>query len=138
MGKLATDDGKPLDAELSKNLCHIPGAVSALGYQTDYFKQTVEFDSRFFIVADCEVSDEVMSEMKKKNYPQKIVDLFTEKGGIPEFTGTYTIFGQVYEGMDVVNQIYNTRYDPDTQQAMDSVRITKVTYSTYTSESDNK
>lgn len=131
-GELATDDGKPLTAELSNNLCHIPGAVSALGMEVDYFNQTIHFDSRFFIVADCEINDEVMREIKNKAYPQKIIDLFSQKGGIPEFTGTYTVFGQVYEGMDVVNEMYNTRYDIDTRQILDDVKIIKVTYSTYT------
>ena len=32
-----------------------------------------------------------------------------EKGGIPFLDGGYTVFGQVYEGMDVVDAIANVK-----------------------------
>ncbi len=38
-------------------------------------------------------------------YPEDVVKAYEEKGGFPSLDFGYTIFGQVYEGMDVVDEI---------------------------------
>ncbi len=36
-------------------------------------------------------------------------DLFKEQGGYPSLTGDYTVFGQLYDGYDVLDKIAQTR-----------------------------
>ncbi len=61
------------------------------------------------------------------NYPANVQEMYREKGGTPHLDGGYTVFGQVFEGMDIVRSISGVETDdnekPLTQVVMDSVRI---------------
>lgn len=104
-GKLLTDDGKKIEAEITQNLWHFSGAVSAWGAQKNRFSKTIVSDSRFFIVGDIPAQTELITQMEEAEYPQTVIDQYKEKGGIPQYTGSFTVFGQVYEGMEVVDEI---------------------------------
>lgn len=85
-------------SEISYNLGHFPGAVSA--YCPD---GTV--DGGFFIVGDHPVSQEQLDEITGANYPQQLVEKFQEVGGYPEYWLQSSIFAQVIEGMETVDAI---------------------------------
>ncbi|MGN0666118.1 MAG: peptidylprolyl isomerase [Huintestinicola sp.] len=59
--------------------------------------------------------------------PNNLKQAYTEHGGTPFLDGSYTVFGQVFEGMDVVRAIAEAEVDendkPLTQIVMQSVRI---------------
>ncbi len=59
--------------------------------------------------------------------PQNVIDTYLEVGGTPHLDGSYTVFGQVFEGMDVVRAIAEVETDssdkPLTQVVIESVRI---------------
>lgn len=44
---------------------------------------------------------------------------------------THTVFAQVYEGMDIVNEIYATSYDPITYEVNQQYFIESITLSVY-------
>lgn len=50
------------------------------------------------------------AEAKKQGIglTQEQMDLYTTVGGTPHLDGQYTVFGEVEEGMDVVEKIQNT------------------------------
>ena len=68
-------------------------------------------------------------------YPDAIKVLYQTYGGCPWLDFSYTVFGQVYEGMDVVDAIAavptNEQDKPDTD-----VVVQSVTFSTYTAATD--
>ena len=69
--------------------------------------------------------------MKAGNVPQKVIDKYQEVGGAPWLDGRYTVFGQVIEGMDVVDDIANVSVNNKYKPA-ESVIIEMITISEYT------
>lgn len=109
-GKNATtifEENKPFDNEYTDALWHFSGAVSSMSIEKN------KSDSRFFITANATVPDETLETMTRVGYPQKLVDKYKEQGGIPGLDKNYTIFAQVYEGMDVVSKIMSSTTDQD-------------------------
>ena len=129
-GKVATEDGKPLTQEITPNLWHFRGAVSAYGYEKNKFSSKILSDSRFFIVGDIEANNDMVTQMEEYDYPQKVIDAYKENGGLPQYTGVYTVFGQVIDGLDVVDRIAALPYDELSGQANDA-RVISIELSTY-------
>ena len=44
--------------------------------------------------------------MDKYNaFPSNVKELYNKNGGSPQLDGDYTVFGQVYEGFDVIDAV---------------------------------
>lgn len=63
--------------------------------------------------------------------PENVKEKYLEVGGVPFLDGGYTVFGQVFEGMDVVRAMAEVETDgndkPLTQVMMESVQIVEYT-----------
>ncbi|WP_404329712.1 peptidylprolyl isomerase [Mesobacillus maritimus] len=86
--------GEPFGDEFSNNLFHLRGALSMAnsGPNTN--------GSQFFIV-----QNSIFQGGYEKEYPEQIVDAYEANGGTPWLDFNHTVFGQVIEGMDVVDKI---------------------------------
>ncbi|RAZ66621.1 peptidylprolyl isomerase [Planococcus maitriensis] len=86
--------GEPFEDEFSDRLFNFRGALSMAnaGPGTN--------GSQFFIVQAKEIK-----EGSAADYPEEITAAYEEMGGTPWLDGLHTVFGQVDEGMDVVDQI---------------------------------
>jgi peptidyl-prolyl cis-trans isomerase B (cyclophilin B) len=94
----------PFEDEFSNEAFNLRGALSMAnaGPNTN--------GSQFFIVQASKVPADMLRSLKG-NYPDEVVAKYGEIGGTPWLDGRHTVFGQVVEGMDVVDAIAKTRVD---------------------------
>lgn len=110
--------GEGFETEVSNQLYNIRGALSMARSQDPNSN-----GSQFFIVQN---SDDVHDGLLKDDYPRAIIDAY-KNGGYPSLDGHYTVFGQVIEGMDVVDKIAQVETDsnnkPTTDVKIESIKV---------------
>ncbi|MFC6275853.1 peptidylprolyl isomerase [Levilactobacillus tangyuanensis] len=111
--------GQPFEDEFSKELYNLRGALSMAnaGPNTN--------GSQFFIVQDTDMTDQMHDQMHDAGFPDEIVDAY-KNGGTPWLDFRHTVFGQVIDGMDVVDAIAKVKTDASDQPA-EAVTMDKVT-----------
>ncbi len=88
--------------------------------------------SQFFITQldKCTDEDIKMYEDKGMTITDEQKEIYKKNGGAAWLQGGYTVFGQVYEGMDIVDEISKVSTD-DSDKPVEDVIINKVTISEY-------
>lgn len=113
--------GKPFEDEFKAGGRNIRGALSMAnsGPNTNA--------SQFFIVQAKVVSEDMLNLIKDSGASQEVYDLYKEKGGTPHLDSDineqakHTVFGQVYEGMDVVDEIASVEVEAGYKPAEDVI-----------------
>ncbi|MBS4213380.1 peptidylprolyl isomerase [Neobacillus rhizophilus] len=115
--------GKPFEDEFSKNLFNLRGALSMAnaGANTN--------GSQFFIVQSTKLDPSMKSQLEKAGYPKEIIEAYAENGGTPWLDFRHTVFGQVVEGMDIVDKITDIKVDakdkPETDVVIKHIKVLK-------------
>lgn len=128
-----TDNGKYIENECSVNLWPFKGSL--LGYSS----QQGYSDSRFFFTGALELTEENKKELRgytnqetsAQVIPEELITAFEKRGSVPGFAGTYTVFGQVINGFDVLDKILWTDSDKSNMKPLEELKIVKVTLDTY-------
>ena len=93
--------GTPFEDEFSKEVHNLRGALSMAnaGPGTN--------GSQFFIVQAKDCPAQILDQMKDypDSYPESCINGYKLNGGTPWLDYKHTVFGQVFEGMDVVDAI---------------------------------
>ncbi|MFZ2538686.1 MAG: peptidylprolyl isomerase [Oscillospiraceae bacterium] len=118
--------GKPFEDEFSPKLRNFTGALSMAnsGPKTN--------GSQFFIVNTPSVSKEMIPQMggKVTDYSDTDLKKYEEVGGTPWLDNAHTVFGQVYEGMDVIAKVMAVEVDanamPTTPVIIETIEISTV------------
>ena len=74
--------------------------------------------SQFFIVQS---GPESVRDEYTVGLPESIKRLYIEKGGVPSLYNEYTVFGFVYEGMDIVDKIAKTQTNENDKPLKDII-----------------
>lgn len=126
-------DTTPIEAEISNNLWPIKGSlVSYIGSKGAWPFDKNYAGSSIILVND--IDDAYMNEEAlKRAYGDELGGVFAEHGGIPNFSREYTVFGQVYDGLEVWDAILGATA-LETYQPADDIIFEKVYMSTYGAE----
>ncbi len=104
----SVDPGYTIPAEFRANHIHKKGALAAARQGDQVNPKKASSGCQFYIVQGS-VLTEAHIEMYKQRYgltftPEQI-EAYTTVGGTPHLDGQYTVFGEVVEGLDVVDKI---------------------------------
>lgn len=125
--------------EYSVDLWPFRGALMSFSEKTGYG------DARWFVCNTDKdsLTEDAVNELKKSAAEEEdpirrenllaLFDKFYEVGGVFGLSGTVTVFGQTYEGMDVVEQLCNIPAESN-GRASEDVMIKSVTISEYSAE----
>lgn len=124
--------GEGFAYEFNENLRHFTGALSMA--HSDAANSN---GSQFFVVQGPKVTEETLTASGlNKALSDEVKTLYYEHGGTPHLDGSvnksgHTVFGQVFDGMDIVNKIAAVETDendmPVTDIIMNSVELVKYT-----------
>lgn len=93
--------GESFEDEFSPELFNLRGALSMANAGPD------TNGSQFFIVQKSDIDPQLEDQMKSAGFPAEIIDAYMENGGTPWLDQKHTVFGQVVDGMDIVDKIAN-------------------------------
>lgn len=118
---------KGFDGGTDPHLIHAAGAVAYANSGT-----TASNGSQFYIVTGTVLSDDELNDYKSKGYDftDNETEIYSTYGGTPWLDGGYTVFGQVFDGLDVVFKIQETETASNNKPAEDVI-IEKITVTDY-------
>lgn len=129
------DLGYRIDAEIMpERHIHRRGVLAAAREGDDVNPAMVSSASQFYIVWGKIYTSEELQRYKEvyearmgrpMNLTPEQEAVYTSVGGTPHLDGAYTVFGEVVEGLDVVDRIQRVRCDRNDRPLKD-VRIIKV------------
>ncbi len=123
----------PYPAEFSTKLRHYAGALCAANSPDDPLSTASQF---YFVQAiPDKFEEETRTQLSQAGLSDSVLDTYEAAGGLPYLDYTDTVFGQVYEGLSVVDEIARTDTD-ENDRPLEDVVLNSVTLSTYEDTSD--
>jgi len=120
--------GYTLPAEIVPSHYHKRGAIAAARTGDQGNPQRRSSGSQFYIVDGTKTPASTLKQYSRYGFEftdQQLKD-YEEIGGAPTLDAQYTVFGQVVEGMDVVDKIANAEKDSADRPKQD-IKIIKAT-----------
>lgn len=119
---------RPFEDEFNMNYRNIRGALAMAnsGPNTN--------GSQFFIVQKTSTEEDIIKQMREmtaeQGYPDEVVDAYEQHGGTFWLDGKHTVFGHVFEGMDIVDKIAKVETDGN-NKPLEEVVMEKVVLEEY-------
>ena len=100
--------GYQIPAEMTKELVHIKGALSAARTGDAVNPERKSSGSQFYIVQGQPLSEDQLKMFERRkgiSYTEEQQKIYMEQGGTPFLDMEYTVFGEVIEGLEVIDKI---------------------------------
>lgn len=124
--------GYTLPAEFVDTLIHVKGALAAARTGDQVNPQKRSSGSQFYIVQGRPTSEATLKTIAARggfDYSSDQVKSYIELGGTPFLDQNYTVFGQVIDGLDVIDKIAAVRKGPADRPIKDvKMKISVIDY----------
>ena len=100
--------GYTIPAEFVEGLYHKKGALAAARMGDAVNPNKESSGSQFYIVQGSVFSNEDLLKLKTRmgvDFTEEAVKTYTTIGGTPHLDGSYTVFGQVIKGIEIIEKI---------------------------------
>lgn len=110
--------GGSFDGGTDSHLIHATGAVAYANSGS-----TSTDGSQFYIVTGEKYSTDELTQLESYgyNFSDEAMEIYSTAGGTPWLDGGYTIFGQVYDGLDIIFDIQKTETDENDKPVEDVI-----------------
>ena len=118
--------GYTLPAEIRPHLYHKRGALCAARQGDEVNPKRESSASQFYIVQGQRFDEEMLKKIGDrfhKRFSPEQIKTYTTVGGAPHLDGEYTVFGEVIEGMEIVDKIASLPCDKNDRPKEDVVII---------------
>lgn len=124
-------DGGPnytIPPEFNALYFHKKGALAAARLGDNINPRKESSGSQFYIVIGQVYSknqlDQLVTSHRHTQFSEEQIKAYTTVGGTPHLDTQYTVFGEVIEGLDIIDKISNVETDPNDRPLKD-IRIIK-------------
>jgi cyclophilin family peptidyl-prolyl cis-trans isomerase len=107
--------GYTVPAEFNPKLIHKKGALAAARKGDRENPEQASSGSQFYIVQGRVLTPEeinILTQRGVATFTEKSATIYTSLGGTPHLDGAYTVFGEVIEGLDIIDRIASQPCDP--------------------------
>lgn len=122
--------GYTVEAEFVDSLIHVKGALSAARLGDQVNPQKASSGSQFYIVQGREVNDRDLDMVEARTgfkYAPEQRQRYLKEGGTPFLDRGYTVFGEVIEGLEVIDKIAAVQTAPGDRPLRDvSMKISVI------------
>ena len=111
--------GYTVPAEFDPNLAHVKGAIAAARTNNP---AKASSGSQFYIAQGKPVTEAELNKQEAVTgvtYPSDVRATYLDEGGVPFLDQNYTVFGQVIEGLDVIDKIAAVQTAPGDRPTQD-------------------
>ncbi len=120
--------GYTIPAEFNSELFHQKGALAAARQGDQVNPERRSSGSQFYIVQGRTWSDAELDQMdanREKALTEEQREVYKTKGGVPHLDEAYTVFGQVVDGLEVIDRIAAVETD-GRDRPVEDVRIIEI------------
>ena len=136
-----------VEQELHQNLWPFKGALCSLvtGEDGGFWKKftgesKILNGSRFAVLNSVDFTEDFKNELLESDSNTVIAEAFIELGGVPALSQEITVFGQTYEGFDVIDKLTHLEYERDEEEEIkipvEDIMIETIEIETYSSDGD--
>ena len=120
------DPGYKVPAEFVPGLFHKKGVLAAARQPDQVNPEKASSGSQFYIVQGTVVDENELDMFSKRTgyaYTDEQIETYATIGGTPHLDGSYTVFGEVIDGMEVIDKIAAVKTDRQTNKPLEEVTM---------------
>ena len=120
--------GEQIEQEINSEYFHVKGALAAARMPDEYNPEKKSSAYQFYIVDGRPVTENQLDQIERKYnivYGKKNRTLYTLLGGAAQLDMEYTVFGRIYEGLEVLDAIVKEQTD-NFDRPMKDIKILEV------------